>query len=65
MASPETRPRIPYSWRVVGWTSAVLIAVVAALWLVWGFRWPPTSDVVSRPEPEAYTPPPEAPRSER
>lgn len=35
--------------RILAWTLLVLVLLVAALWLLWGFRWPPTAEVVEDP----------------
>ncbi len=34
-----------------GWLAFALLAGLLVLWLVWGFRWPPTAEVVVEPEP--------------
>lgn len=36
--------------RFLLWLLAALVAIVCALWLLWGFRWPPTSEVASKAE---------------
>lgn len=28
--------------RILAWTIVALTVATAALWLLWGFRWPPT-----------------------
>lgn len=43
------------------WTRAcvLLTLTLAALWLLWGFRWPPTAEVVvDSAEAQATTPAP-------
>jgi len=35
--------------RVLTWAIVGLVLVVALLWLLWGFRWPPTAEVVDEP----------------
>jgi hypothetical protein len=57
MLDPEPRPRIPWSWRVLGWTFAALLVALGLLWFVWGFRWPPTAEVVDQPEVGLAAPP--------
>jgi len=36
--------------RFVASGTAAVIAVVLLLWMLWGFRWPPTAEVVLEPE---------------
>lgn len=33
--------------RFWGWAIALLVIVTLAIWLLWGFRWPPTADVAA------------------
>lgn len=39
------------TWAFLG-ALGVLAAALAGLWLLWGFRWPPTAEVVTQAEPE-------------
>ncbi len=48
--SPSTETfeaRRRHTWEI--WGGAILLFTVAfgLVWLVWGFRWPPTADVLS------------------
>jgi hypothetical protein len=53
-----------YAGRFVAVTSALLLGALVLLWLVWGFRWPSTAQVVAgndAPDPgriEEPAPPP-------
>jgi len=43
------------AWGLWGGVLATLAAVVVVAWLVWGFRWPSTAEVVVDPAPEVPT----------